>query len=268
MRVTDVTKGLQDYTAITWSERASSSGTAGTYLKARVGTGVRARYLKLSRYNGVSIDGTECINELIASRLMEILGIDHVRYRLIHARVVIDGAEHITWLSSSQNFRRPGEQKMALGAFFELHRVTDETPLSFCLRMGWSRQISQMMLVDYLLANRDRHASNIEVIIDRAQRVRLAPFFDSGLSLVAPLGDDEMRIQAFKPLAPVATTNFIGSRSLEENVRSWESIEVARPLVEGDKGLLLAGLEDAASPILREKLWDIVWQRWCWYASL
>ena len=34
-----------------------------------------------------------------------------------------------------------------------------------CRAHGWEEQIKQMMLVDYLIANRDRHGSNIEVIL-------------------------------------------------------------------------------------------------------
>lgn len=268
MRRYDVVSRLQDYRGIRWNERVNSSGTAGTYLKARVGSGTRARYLKLSRYNGVRIDGTECINELVASRLMELLGIDHVPYRLVHARVTVDGAEHETWLNSSRNFRLPGEQKMGLGNYYELYREKDENPLSFCERMGWAAGVAQMMLVDYLIANRDRHGSNIEVLVDRAGRPRFAPIFDNGLSLVAPYGDDEERIAAFDPLTHVMTTNFLGSRSLEENVRSVAPVEVARPLAEQDREVLLAGLESAASPVLLGKIWQIIWERWCWYASL
>lgn len=52
----------------------SSSGIAGMYLKARTGSGSKLFYYKLPRYNGVVIDGYECVNELVASRLMDVLG--------------------------------------------------------------------------------------------------------------------------------------------------------------------------------------------------
>ena len=249
MRRYDIVATLQDYRDVTWSERANSSGTAGTYLKARVGKGTRARYLKLSRYDGVRIDGTECINEIIASRLMDVLGIEHLTYRLIHARVVVDGVEHETWLNSSRNFRAAGEQKMGLG-------------------QGWGERIAQMMLVDYLIANRDRHASNIEVLIDRTGAARLAPLFDNGLSLLAPYGENWERIVAFEPLQQVATTNFVGSRSLEENLRAQAPVDVARPLAKDDRETLFAGLDQAVPTVLLDKMWDIIWNRWCWYASL
>lgn len=52
----------------------SSSGIAGMYLKARTGSGSKLFFYKLPRYNGVVIDGYECVNELMASRLMDVLG--------------------------------------------------------------------------------------------------------------------------------------------------------------------------------------------------
>ena len=82
----DIVRAIQDLTGLDWNERASSSGTAGTYLKARTGSGSRLIYYKLPRYNGVVIDGYECVNELLASRLMDALGIEHLAYRLIHAK--------------------------------------------------------------------------------------------------------------------------------------------------------------------------------------
>lgn len=266
-RVYDVVRTLQDYRAIKWSERANSSGTAGTYLKARVGAGTRARYLKLSRFTGVEIDGSECVNEIVASRLMSLLGIEHLEYRLIHALVNVDGTEFETWFNTSKNFRRRGEQKMGLGTYFELRRREGEDPYAFCARLGWEERIAQMMLVDYLIANRDRHASNIEVIIAPTGETRLAPVFDNGMSLLAPYGADLERIAAFDPLMDVATTNFVGERSLEENVRAhpWRP---ARPLCETDRAYLLTGLEDAAPAVLLDKIWEIIWKRWCWYEAL
>lgn len=268
MRCYDVVKKLQDRRDITWSERANSSGTAGTYLKARTGTGARAQYLKLPRYNGVRFDGSECINEVIASRLMRLLGIEHVDFRLIHALVKVDGMEHEVWLNASKNFRASGERKMALGTYYELHRQEGETPWAFCERSGWSKRIAQMMLVDFLIANRDRHGSNIEVIAGRNGDVRLAPIFDSGLSLLAPYGEDEERIAAFEPLCDVMTTNFLVERSLEANVRRVAPVAVARPLNHGDRDVLLAGLEDAASPVLLDAIWNVIWSRWRWYEEV
>lgn len=268
MRVYDIVRKEQDLTSLTWDERANSSGTAGTYLKARTGEGTRAVYYKLPRFDGIEFDGHECINELVASRLMALLGIPHLEYRLIHARILLDGAEHVVWLNSSKNFRRKRERKMGLGVFFELYREQGENPYELCCRYGWEERIKQMQLVDYLIVNRDRHSSNIEVILGIDGTPRLAPIFDNGLSFVAPLAGDDEAIAAFDPLKRVATTNFVGSRSLEENMKAAAPVGGIAPLSPGSRGPLLAGLNDAANPVLLDKIWEIVWERWCRYASL
>lgn len=264
----DLVTRVQDLTSLSWSERASSSGTAGTYLKARTGTGSRALYYKLSRFNGLEVDGYECVYELVASRLMEVLGIEHVAYRLVHARVVIDGVEHVTWVNTSRSFRLPGERKLALGAFFELYRIDDETPYELCRRFGWEDDIRRTMLVDFLVANRDRHSSNIEVLVARDGTRRLSPVFDTGFSLLAPLAGDEERIRSFDTLADVATTNFVGSRSLEKNLELVGRVPLARDLVAGDRGHIMSGLDRALPPYHLEKVWEIVWRRWERYADV
>lgn len=268
MRTYDVIKTTQDLTSLSWSERASSSGTAGTYLKARSGTGARMTYYKLSRYNGTRIDGHECVNEVIASRLMRILGISHLEYRLIHARVDIDGVETVTWLNSSRNFRKQGERKQGLGLFFDLNKEDGETPYELCRGFGWENDIKLMMLVDYLMTNRDRHDSNIEVLVDRSGAARLAPIFDTGLSLLAPFADREEMAMDFEPLSDVGTTNFVGSRSLERNLASALPLSEVGELREFDREELLANLDEALPQSYLAKIWEIIWGRWRHYEEL
>lgn len=268
MAVSDVITRVQDLTRLSWSERANSSGTAGTYLKAREGAGARMRYYKLSRFNGFEIDGHECVNEIIAARLMGLLGVEHLDYRLIHAKVDVDGRELVTWLNESHNFRKLGERKQGLGAFYELRHQGSETPYEFCLRHGWEQQIKRMMVVDYLVANRDRHESNVEVLVDRAGRARLAPIFDNGLSLLAPYAGNEELALAFEPLRPVGTTNFVGSRSLEENLSLAADVPGIGKLRKTDRGALLARLDQALPTAYLDKIWDIIWGRWQVYADL
>ena len=264
----DIVTAIQDMTALSWSERACSSGTAGTYLKARSGSGMRMVYYKLSRYNGLEIDGCECVNELVASRLMQILGMEHLTYRLVHAKVAIDGREHETWLNASKNFRGRGERKLGLGTFFELYHREGEAPYDFCVRYGWEGKVKQMMLVDYLIANRDRHSSNVEVLVQRDGSARLAPLFDSGLSLLAPYAADEGRIASFDPLRPVATTNFIGSRSLEENLLHAVPVPDVNSLSSESKGQLMHGLDRVLSHAHCDKIWEMIWRRWEHYEEI
>lgn len=268
MAIRDIVSKEQDMTSLVWRERVNTSGTAGTYLKAVTGVGARAVYYKLPRFNGVEFDGHECVNEVIASRLMRLMGVEHLDYRLIHARVVVDGAEHEVWLNSSNNYRRTRERKLSLGLFVDLNREAGETPLDVCERFGWMDAIRQMMLVDYLVANRDRHSSNIEVLIAPDGTPRLAPLFDMGLSLLAPLAGNPDAIEEFDPLRRVATTNYLGSRSLEENLLNALPVPDISSLKEDDRELLLSGLDGAMDVGTLDKIWEIIWTRWCRYASL
>lgn len=265
----DITYKLQDLRELDWVESVNTSGTGGTFLKARKGTGNSAVYYKLScsdEYRGIY--GHECVNEIIACRLMDVLGIEHLAYRLVHALVSIEGVEYETWLAKSVSFRHAGEKKQALDTFCSINRNAGELPFDFCRRMGWGDYIERMMLVDYLIANRDRHGANIEVLRAQDGSVRLAPLFDNGLSLIFSCYGDEERAARFDPLTDVNANNFIGSRSLEANLGLFNVHPAVRPLVETDRTKILHGLDGILSPTHLNKIWQMIWERWLHYESL
>lgn len=266
----DVITELQDLRYLEWSERANTSGTAGCFLKSREKTGAGVWYYKLSCYDSYrGIYGHECANEMVASRLMSILGVDHLEYRLVHALVSIDGVEHETWLNRSRSFRAPGERKQALDTFYDLNKIPGESPLKLCERFGWQEQIQKMMLIDYLIANRDRHGANIEVLLDAKGNLRLAPVFDSGLSLVFSCYGDRERAASFDALADVNANNYLGTRSLEENLVRFVSgdIPVGR-LLPSHREQLFHGLGNVLSPAHIDKIWEILQKRWERYEKL
>ncbi len=62
-------------------------------------------YYKLSCFDSVhGITGHECVNELVTDRLLSILGIPHLHYRLLHGTGRIEGKEYETWLCASEDF--------------------------------------------------------------------------------------------------------------------------------------------------------------------
>lgn len=269
MRAYDIIRTEQDLRQLSWSESGQTSASGGTFLKARTGVGPHATYYKLSCYDSYrGIYGHECANEVVASRLMGLLDVNHVRYTLVHARVLVDGEEHVTWLARSKSFRAAGESKMAFDTYFDLKHGKGESQLGFCERQGWLEDVQRMMLVDYLIANRDRHGANIEVLRSRDGNVRLAPLFDNGVSLVFSCYGDEKRVSAFDPLSDVRANNFIGTRSLEENLGFVPATLRIGTLAESDKGTLLAGLKDALPETHLEAIWNIIWQRWLHWRSL
>ena len=273
----DIEPSLQDLTGLDWSESVVSSATGGSYLKARFGEGAEAVYYKLSCYDEVNgIYGHECVNELLASRLMSILCVDHVPYRLVYARVRVGGKEHETWLVESPSFRKRGESKASLSSFYSWNHLEGEGRVEFCKRFGWMPDMQKAMLVDYLIANRDRHGGNLEVVKGLDGHIRLAPLFDNGLSLCFS-AFNARQLHAVDPLGDIVCNNFLGTRSLEENLRRFvpPDLPVGR-LRESHRGCMTEGLESALEGAIEgvsggellDVLWNMVWGRWCVYEGL
>ena len=276
-RQRDIEPILQDLTYLDWTEHITSSALGGSYLKARSGTGAESLYYKLSCYDEVNgIYGHECVNEIIAARLMDVLCIEHVPYRLVHALVNVGGKTHETWLSESPSFRGKGESKTTLARFYDWNHLAGETRLAFCARFGWMRMVRSMMLVDYLIGNRDRHGGNVEVLKGKTGVLRLAPLFDNGLSLCFSTYDGAT-LAKIDPLQDIVSNNYLGTRSLEENVRRFVPADLpVGQLLETHGGYITQGLAPAVELSVDgisgqgflDYLWAMIWGRWCTYANL
>jgi hypothetical protein len=127
-----IISAIQDLTHLSWARARQSSCTAGSFLKSYDDTGPKKIYYKLSDCRvGDGIVGHECVNEIVVDRLLEILGIPHLHYQLVHAKVLVDGVMYKTWLNASEDFKASGESKVALDTYYELERQEGETPLIF-----------------------------------------------------------------------------------------------------------------------------------------
>ena len=84
----------------------------------------------------------------------------------------------------------------------------------------------------------------------------------SGSRLLAPLAGGLERITAFDPLADVATTNFLGSRSLEENLKAVAPVEGVEDLDEARIAELFDGLEGILPDAALLKMREIIQRRW------
>ena len=268
---TEIIHEKQDLTYLSWSLIRSSSGTAGSFLKATDDLQQPKIYYKLSNYDGINgIVGHECINEIIVDRLLNILEIEHLHYDLIHADIDVDGKEMETYLCASKDFKAHGEHKVALDAYYQAEKLDGETPLQFCTRNGWSDFIYKMLVVDFLILNRDRHGANIEVLRNaRKKSLRLAPIFDHGLSLLFNCPTEE-EINQFDVMKERAVQCFVGSRSAQQNLMLIPKDEILalNPLQHTHKAYLLEGLDGIIPQSLQNKIWDMIWQRWEYYENL
>lgn len=260
----------QNLTGLKWSHARTSSGTAGTFLKSEEMVNGKKLYYKLSGFDAEKgIIGHECVNEIIVDRLLNILGVEHLEYKLKHADVEINTQIYETWLCASEDFKTRGESKTALDSYYQMNARPGISVYDFCKENGWQKYIDTMLAVDYLILNRDRHGANIEVLRNaRAKTIRIAPLFDHGLSLLFPCQTEE-EIADFDILKDRVCQNYVGSRSTLENLNLIENKNVFNGrLTEADKDILFEDLEDAIPKILRDKIWDMIYSRWCYYESL
>ena len=256
------------YLAFDGGNAHKSSGTGGSFLKAHWDYPEGRIYYKLSCYDYINgVTGHESVNEIIVDRLLNILDIPHVHYQLILGDILVDQKPLRTWLCASHNFRRRGEEKMPLDGFYDANRLAEESRLDFCIRQGWSEYIYQMLVVDYLILNRDRHGANIEVLQNRQTKdFRLAPLFDHGVSLFCRT-PDEAALAREDVLADKPVQCFVGSRSARDNLKLIPSdgFPHLRPLEVTHKAVLLEGLEEALSRIWLDRIWEMIWRRWQCY---
>lgn len=260
-------KEKQDMTHLSWSVYRSFSGTAGSFLKAYSELGGRKIYYKLSNFDQVNgVIGHECVNELVVDRLLSVLGVPHLEYQLIHADVLVDGKIQDVYLCASEDFKAPNESKTALDAYQKAEGLERESALDFCIRNGWEEYIYQMLVVDFLILNRDRHGANIEVLKNsRKKTVRLTPLFDHGISLLSRSTQEQFA--SFDVMQDRICNNYIGSRSTRENLKliPHDKMPELNALQESDRAIITKGLEDVISSVLQDKIWEMIWKRWCFY---
>lgn len=266
-----IIKDKRDLTFLKWSHIRNSSGTAGTFLKAESITSGKKKYYKLSNFDYINgVVGHECINEIIVDRLLSILGVEHLSYELINADIEIEGQILSTYLCASEDFKQRGESKIALDDYYRANSQSGESHYDFCVRNGWRDYIDRMLVVDYLILNRDRHGANIEVLRNsRAHTIRIAPLFDHGLSLLYSCQSDE-EAENFDIFADKKCQNYIGSYSCHENLKL---IDRSRKLFENrlreeDKSVIFSGLEDILSETFIEKIWRMIYERYLIYENL
>lgn len=151
----------------------------------------------------------EPYNEVIASRIMEKLGIPHVQYKL----QMIDGWPY----SVCEDFIT--ENTEYIPAWYIMHAKPRPNHMSVyqhylerCNGLGVGNvecAISQQIVIDYLLLNVDRHQGNFGVIrqADTLRYIGMAPTFDSGSSLWFDTPTSLIRATTKVPCKPFKTTH-------------------------------------------------------------
>ena len=128
----------------------------------------------------------EPINEWLASRIAERLGFDYCDYSVSYSETT-----GIT--SRCENFLNEDEEIIsALDVFFSEKKQNSMNDFDFYVQVlekhnvpDARRNVTGMVVLDYLMMNVDRHMKNFGVIrnVDTLKWVRTTPIFDSGQSM-------------------------------------------------------------------------------------
>lgn len=190
---------------LTWDFKSGCS-TDGVVPKA-VSDG---SFYKLSSFNpSVGFYGNEAVTECVVSDLLTSMGIPHIEYRLVMGDIIYDGKQFKTPVCISKNFNPSGKPVISLERFLRT-QCPGVPALDACIQLGFSSYVYTMFVVDFLILNRDRHGSNVEVIDGN-----LVPLFDHGLSLMAL--QDPIK---WNHWSGDMVNNFVGSPSLRANLYS------------------------------------------------
>ncbi len=266
-----VIREKQDLTYLKWSHVRNSSGTAGTFLKSESTINGKKNYYKLSNFDSErGVVGHECVNEIIVDRLLTILGVEHLSYELVYADIEVDNRIYSTYLCSSFDFKNRGESKLAMDDFYRSNSEKGESHYEFCVRQGFEQYINQMIALDFIILNRDRHGANIEILRNaRAHTIRVAPLFDHGLSLIYTCMTDK-DAEGFDIMDDKKCKNFIGSYSCLENLKLIKRPKevFAGKLSLGDRDYLFSDLDGVLSDVFLDKIWNMIYERYLIFESL
>lgn len=153
------------------------------------------------------IDGKRCLvkggdgfqqqpyNEVIASIIAKRLGISHVGYRLGYSVKKLPVCVCDDFITKDTEFIAAGFVNMAVP--FEKGESKYDHFCRCCEKLnipGYKKSLDEMIVLDYIIANQDRHMGNFGVVrnVDTLVFTGFSPLFDSGTSLRSDTPDDEI----------------------------------------------------------------------------
>ena len=127
----------------------------------------------------------EPINEVIASKIMEFLDIPHVEYEMMISAdypysecedFVNSNTDFVSALQISKSQKKRNDDSL----YDHFVRCAEELHIP-----GVRSFLDQMIVIDYIIGNEDRHLNNFGAIKDATtlEFISMAPIFDSGSSL-------------------------------------------------------------------------------------
>ena len=252
---------LKDLTGLSWSMRYNNGSSYGClYKSSEIINGVKYYYKCSAYYSGQGLFGDESVNEVICSRFLNLLGFNCLKYTLVYAKINLNDFEYKTYICKSRNFFRGYDSRVTLEDIHLLNRGMSVDEL--ITNLGIQDEIRNMLICDFLVLNRDRHGANIE-LLEKNERYGLSPIFDNGLGLLSPYPSSfNNDVRSFDVLANHPVNNYIGTRSLYQNLSYIRKPIKVNKFVMDDKRKIFYGLNKILPKQYIEKIWQLLTYRY------
>ena len=143
---------------------------------------------KIILVKGNTNGGFEPYAEFIASKVLDILEIDHISYRLepkedfSEVKVYGDDVKHVSVCEEYEEIMQG--QVITLWEFLDtITEVKKSDYWQAAIKFINLDQLKTLLVIDAYFANKDRHLSNIEVVFKNEKDYKLVRGFDFGASL-------------------------------------------------------------------------------------
>lgn len=185
-----------------FSSTSPEFGTSGSFDKCWLREEDGPHLIKRGS-SGYANAGFEPYSEKLCSDILEAAGVDHVPYslRTYHKKLASDCP---LFTSEELGF-------VPMIRFFAGRFDVDDV-LTFAAEHGGEEPFRQMVVMDAVCANVDRHAGNYGFLVrnDTGEVVRMAPLFDQNMALLPYLMEHDDFTEYFAAQGPKIGRSFVG----------------------------------------------------------
>ncbi len=211
-------------------------------------------YAKLGSYSTpYGVYGREPLIELINSRIGALLMLPVLEFSLIKCCVILEGKQLITFAAISNDFKPHEIVGYSIKKWYSKYKIGNEMPIDTIKRYRLQDNIYKQFVYDYIICNLDRHGKNTEILLGN-NNIRIAPFFDNSLTFITNRPDNEIKSKK-KFNEQIMVNNFIGTRSLKDNLNLIDSNIQIRNILNSDRQKLFQGLSSITSRQFRDYVW-------------
>ncbi|MFR3452386.1 MAG: hypothetical protein ACLTSX_13370 [Collinsella sp.] len=175
--------------------------TSGSFAKCWVREGDQVSLLKRGS-EGYANAGFEPYSEVLAAEVLQAASIDHVPYTIenFHGKLAskcpLFTSEKVGFVSAHRFFDGP----------FDVEDV-----LAFCDAHGGDESFREMIVMDAVMANVDRHAGNYGFLVDNetGEILRMAPLFDQNMACLPMMMEHDDFDEYLSMIGPKIGASFV-----------------------------------------------------------